>query len=158
MLPQEVKPLDPTDTDWIEQPMENDQNGVKVKVVMQRANRMVTRRPNHVNVEFDAEVSGLTVPIGNGPNISQPPKRSAENDHQKEAWRSWAKDMAHQHKGTGRSANGAAITGHAKAKSGGGSLRSTSTVSDENAKAGPSKLTKARSMLSTVSDRSSRFG
>jgi len=47
--------------------MDDDQNGVKVKVVMQRANRTVTRRPNHVNVEFDAEVSGLTVPIRNGP-------------------------------------------------------------------------------------------
>jgi len=93
-------------------------------------------------------------------NTSQPPKRSTENDHQKEAWRSWAKDMAHQHKGTGRSANGAAVTGHAKAKSGGGSLRSASTVGDGagSSKAGPGKLTKARSMLSTVSDRSSRFG
>ncbi|KAL4082002.1 hypothetical protein V8B97DRAFT_1879878 [Scleroderma yunnanense] len=137
----EIKPLDPTNTEWIEQPMDDDHDGVKVKVVNQRSNR--TRRPNHANVEFDAER----------------PKRSTENDHEKKTLRLWAKDMGNQHKGTGRSANGAAVTGHAKVKSGGGSLRSASMTNAGNeTKAGPSKLSKAQSMLSTVSDRSSRFG
>lgn len=152
---QEVKPLDPTDTDWTEA-MDDDPDGVKIKVVMHRPNKVATRRV--LNAEFDAEVRGLpTLPSRIVLTHPQPPKRLAENDHQKKVWRSWAKDVGHQHKGTGRSANGAAVTGHAKVKGGGGSLRSTSTGHPE-AKPGPSKLSKARSMLSTVSDRSSKFG
>jgi len=76
--------------------------------------------------------------------------------------RSWARGQGSGNQGTGRSAVGAAITGHAKAKvkTGGGSLRTgqvaTGSQSMSSASA-PRKVEKGRSMLSVVSDRSSRF-
>lgn len=139
--PSAVKPLDPTNTDWIDEPTADDPVGVRVKV-MSRPTR-TSRRPNHGNVDFDVEA----------------PKRSIENDSEQKQWLSWAKDQGGRHHGTGRSATGAAVTGHAKVKSGGGSLRSRVTNgADNEPKAGTSRLSKAPSMLSAVSDRSSRFG
>lgn len=76
--------------------------------------------------------------------------------------RSWARGQGGGNQGTGRSAVGAAITGHAKTKvkTGGGSLRTTQAATGSNSVSGapvPRKLEKGRSMLSSVSDRSSRF-
>ncbi|KAI6122780.1 hypothetical protein EV401DRAFT_1949860 [Pisolithus croceorrhizus] len=137
-----VKPLDPTNTDWIDQSAEDDPVGIRVNVMSHPTTR-TTRRPNHGNVDLDVEA----------------PKRSIENDLEQKQWISWAKDQGGRHYGTGRSATGAAVTGHAKVKTGGGSLRSkaTNAVGSEP-KAGSSRLSKAPSMLSAVSDRSSRFG
>lgn len=85
-----------------------------------------------------------------------------ENDQEKVKLRSWARGQGSGNQGTGRSAVGAAITGHAKTKvkTGGGSLRvgqaaatSKSTVTASVSR----KVEKGRSMLSLVSDRSTRF-
>ncbi|KAI6047042.1 MRC1-like domain-containing protein [Pisolithus marmoratus] len=139
-----VKPLDPTNTDWIDESTEDDPVGVRVKVVSHQTTRTsITRRPNHSNVVFDVEA----------------PKRSTENDSEQKQWISWAKDQGGRHYGTGRSATGAAVTGHAKVKRGGGSLRSKETgVVGNESRAGSSRLSKTPSMLSAVSDRSSKFG
>jgi mediator of replication checkpoint protein 1 len=65
--------------------------------------------------------------------------------------------------GTGRSAVGAAVTGHnkAKVKTGGGSLRSGQLAATSSAFSGPShprKLLRAvPSVLAGVADRSARF-
>lgn len=140
--PSAVKPLDPTNTDWIDQSAEDDPVGVRVNVKSHQTAR-TTRRPNHGNVDFDIEA----------------PKRSTENDSEQKQWISWAKDQGGRHHGTGRSATGAAVTGHAKVKRGGGSLRpKTTSASGSESRAGSSRLSKAPSMLSAVSDRSSRFG
>lgn len=139
-----VKPLDPTNTDWIDESTEDDPVDVRVKVVSHQTTRTsITRRPNHSNVVFDVEA----------------PKRSTENDSEQKQWISWAKDQGGRHYGTGRSATGAAVTGHAKVKRGGGSLRSKGTgVVGNESRAGSSRLSKTPSMLSAVSDRSSKFG
>ncbi|KAI6165006.1 hypothetical protein EDD17DRAFT_1506348 [Pisolithus thermaeus] len=139
--PSVVKPLDPTNTDWIDQSAEDDPVGVRVNVMSHHTIR-TTRRPNR-NVDFDVEA----------------PKRSIENDLEQKQWISWAKDQGGRHYGTGRSATGAAVTGHAKVKTGGGSLRSkAANAAGSESRAGSSRLSKAPSMLSAVSDRSSRFG
>jgi len=72
----------------------------------------------------------------------------------------WAKSEARtKNHGTGRSAVGAAITGHiAKVKAGGGSLRALASGSPSTAPVISSKPAKAASMLSVLSDKSSRFG
>ena len=72
----------------------------------------------------------------------------------------WAKSEARtKNNGTGRSAVGAAVTGHkAKVKAGGGSLRTLASDSTSTVPVAPSKPVKAASMLSVVSDKSSRFG
>ncbi|KAI6004135.1 hypothetical protein EDD15DRAFT_2156102 [Pisolithus albus] len=133
--PSVVKPVDPTNTDWIDQSAEDDPVGVKVNVMSHQTIR-TTRRPNHGNIDFDIE-----------------------NDSEQKQWISWAKDQGGRHHGTGRSATGAAVTGHAKVKRGGGSLRpKTTKASGSESRAGSSRLSKAPSMLSAVSDRSSRFG
>jgi len=85
-----------------------------------------------------------------------------ENDQERIKLRSWARGQGNGNQGTGRSAVGAAITGHAKAKvkTGGGSLRTgqVATASKSTVTAPvPRKVEKGRSMLSVVSDRSSRF-
>lgn len=72
----------------------------------------------------------------------------------------WAKgETRTKNIGTGRSAVGAAVTGHkAKAKAGGGSLRTTASSSTSTAATAPRKLCKVPTMLAVVSDKSSRFG
>jgi mediator of replication checkpoint protein 1 len=72
----------------------------------------------------------------------------------------WAKTEARtKNNGTGRSAIGAAVTGHkAKVKAGGGSLRTLAPSSASAVPVVPPKPVKAASMLSVVSDKSSRFG
>lgn len=60
--------------------------------------------------------------------------------------------------GTGRSTGGAAVTGHKKqVKSGAGSLRSLPGGKKESAAVIPRKPVRTPSMLSVVSDKSSRF-
>ncbi|KIJ70449.1 hypothetical protein HYDPIDRAFT_78205 [Hydnomerulius pinastri MD-312] len=141
----EVEALDPEDTSWIDQSMANDDDDmVRVKVTQQRTGKPMVRRPNPGQVDFDMER----------------PKRHAESDQQRKKMLSWAKGQSNRHQGTGRSANGAAVTGHAKVKSGGGSLRSaqpSSLGAVSETRAVPNKVSKAPSMLSTVSDRSGRF-
>ena len=72
----------------------------------------------------------------------------------------WARSEARtKNNGTGRSAVGAAVTGHkAKVRAGGGSLRTLASGSTSIVTAAPPKPVKAASMLSVVSDKSSRFG
>ena len=60
--------------------------------------------------------------------------------------------------GTGRSTGGAAVTGHKKlVKSGAGSLRSLPGGKTESMAVIPRKPVKTSSLLSVVSDKSSRF-
>jgi mediator of replication checkpoint protein 1 len=83
-----------------------------------------------------------------------------ENDQEKIKLRSWAKGQGNGNHGTGRSAVGAAITGHTKAKvkTGGGSLRTGQVATgSQSTSSTPREVEKGRSMLSVVSDRSSRF-
>ena len=72
----------------------------------------------------------------------------------------WAKGEARtKNNGTGRSAVGVAVTGHkAKVKAGGGSLRTLASGSASTAAVVPRKPGKAATLLSVVSDKSSRFG
>lgn len=75
-------------------------------------------------------------------------------------WTNWAKgETRTKNIGTGRSAVGAAVTGHkAKAKTGGGSLRTIASSSTSAAgTTAPRKPVKAPTMLAVVSDKSSRF-
>jgi mediator of replication checkpoint protein 1 len=71
----------------------------------------------------------------------------------------WAKGEARSaNKGTGRSAVGAAVTGHkAKVKAGGGSLRTLASGSVSTMAAAPRKPVKSASALSVLSDKSDRF-
>ncbi|KAF9224303.1 hypothetical protein BS17DRAFT_779610 [Gyrodon lividus] len=138
----EVDTLDPEDTSWIDQSMTNeDDDMVQVKVMQHRPNKTTTRRSNPGQVDFDGEQ----------------PKRHAESEQQRKQMLSWAKGQSHRHQGTGRSSNGAAVTGHGKVKSGGGSLRSAQPSSLGAMNETRNKVSKAPSMLSTVSNRSGRF-
>ncbi|KAH7888042.1 hypothetical protein F5I97DRAFT_944152 [Phlebopus sp. FC_14] len=139
----EVEVLNPEDTSWVDETMADDDDYMlRFKVMDKRLGK--GRRPN-VGIgplEFDAER----------------PKRHMENEQQQKMLRSWAKGQGNRHHGTGRSANGAAVTGHAaKVMNGGGSLRSARLGVASETRTAPSKVSKAPSMLSTVSDRSSRF-
>jgi mediator of replication checkpoint protein 1 len=74
----------------------------------------------------------------------------------------WAKSEARtKNNGTGRSAVGAAVTGHkAKVKAGGGSLRTLPSGSTSSAPSAPvtsRKLVKTASVLSTLSDKRGQF-
>jgi mediator of replication checkpoint protein 1 len=83
-----------------------------------------------------------------------------ENDEEKIKLRSWARGQGRGNYGTGQSAVGAAVTGHtkAKAKAGGGSLRTGQVATrSQSTSSTPREVEKGRSMLSVVSDRSSRF-
>ncbi|KAG1874779.1 MRC1-like domain-containing protein, partial [Suillus subalutaceus] len=137
--------LDLEDTSWIDGVDEND-NHVPVKVMAERSNNAPAKRsaPSHTDL------------------VLERPNRILENDQEKTKLRSWARGQGGGNQGTGRSVVGAAITGHAKAKvkTGGGSLRTTQTATGSNSVSSapvPRKLEKGRSMLSSVSDRSSRF-
>ncbi|KAG1780344.1 MRC1-like domain-containing protein [Suillus placidus] len=137
--------LDMEDTSWIDGEEEND-NYVPVKVMAERSNNAPAKRPGLSHTDFGLER----------------PNRILENDQEKTKLRSWARGQGGGNQGTGRSAVGAAITGHAKAKvkTGGGSLRITQAAAGSNSASSapvPRKLEKGRSMLSSVSDRSSRF-
>ncbi|KAF8845644.1 hypothetical protein BDN67DRAFT_1033013 [Paxillus ammoniavirescens] len=137
-----VEALDSEDTSWIDQLMTNeDDDAVRVKVMQHRPSKTTTRRPNLGQVDFDGER----------------PKQHAESEQQRKQMLSWAKGQNHRHHGTGRSGNGAAVTGHAKVKSGGGSLRSAQPSSLGGVSEPRNTVSKAPSMLSTVSDRSGRF-
>jgi mediator of replication checkpoint protein 1 len=71
----------------------------------------------------------------------------------------WAKSEARtKNNGTGRSAVGAAVTGHkAKVKAGGGSLRTLASGSTSSVPVTLRKPVKTASVLSTVSDKRSQF-
>lgn len=140
------KTLDPEDTSWIDGMDEENDNHVPVKVMAERSNSAPAKRPALFHADFGLEC----------------PNRILENDQEKTKLRSWARGQGGGNQGTGRSAVGAAITGHAKTKvkTGGGSLRTTQAATGSNSVSGapvPRKLEKGRSMLSSVSDRSSRF-
>lgn len=80
---------------------------------------------------------------------------SSENAH------AWARKESKntRNAGTGRSAVGAAVTGHkSKAKAGGGSLRALPSASASTAAASRKPVRASSTMLSVLSDKSSRFG
>ncbi|KAG1820532.1 MRC1-like domain-containing protein [Suillus subaureus] len=141
-----LEALDPEDTSWIDGVDEENDNHVPVKVMAERSNNAPAKRPALPHTDFGLER----------------PNRILENDKEKTKLRSWARGQGDGNQGTGRSVVGAAITGHAKAKvkTGGGSLRTTQAATGSNSVSSapvPRKLEKGRSMLSSVSDRSSRF-
>ncbi|KAF8138155.1 MRC1-like domain-containing protein [Boletus edulis] len=135
----EVELLDPENTSWIDQSMmiEAD-DAVRVKVVDYRRSKPVARHPNAGQVDFDAE-----------------PGRHVENEQARKQMTSWAKNQSHRRQGTGRSGNSAAITGHTKVKTGGGSLRSKQT--SNAASVSEARKTKTPSLLSMVPNRSGKF-
>jgi len=116
-------------------------DAVRVRVVEYRRSKAAARHPNAGQTDFDAER----------------PKRHEENEQERKQMMSWAKNQSSRRQGTGRSGNSAAVTGHTKAKTGGGSLRSTqpknaATVSEAH------KPKTSLSLLSTVSNnRSGKF-
>jgi mediator of replication checkpoint protein 1 len=137
--------LDLEDTSWIDGADDVNDNHVPVKVMVERSNNALAK-PALSHTDFGLER----------------PNRIVENDQEKTKLRSWARGQGGGNQGTGRSAVGAAITGHAKAKvkTGGGSLRTTQAATGSSSVSSapiPRKLEKGRSMLSSVSDRSSRF-
>ncbi|KAG1753709.1 MRC1-like domain-containing protein [Suillus paluster] len=138
--------LDPEDTSWIDRADEENDGNVPVKVMAEHSSKPPAKRPAQSHTDFGLER----------------PNRILENDQEKTKLRSWARGQGGGNQGTGRSAVGAAITGHAKAKVkiGGGSLRTAQAAAGSNSVSSapvPRKLEKGRSMLSGVSDRSSRF-
>ncbi|KAG0699868.1 MRC1-like domain-containing protein [Suillus ampliporus] len=138
--------LDPEDTSWIDRADEENDDNVAVKVMTERSSKPPAQRPAQSHTDFGLER----------------PNRILENDQERTKLRSWARGQGGGNQGTGRSAVGAAITGHAKAKvkTGGGSLRTAQAAAGSNPVSNmpvPRKLEKGRSMLSSVSDRSSRF-
>ncbi|KAG2361993.1 hypothetical protein BDR07DRAFT_1407958 [Suillus spraguei] len=141
-----VETLDLEDTSWIDGADEENDSHVPIKVMSERSNDAPAKRPALSHTDFGLER----------------PNRILENDQEKTKLRSWARGQGCGNQGTGRSVVGAAITGHAKAKvkTGGGSLRTTQAATGSNSVSSapvPRKLEKGRSMLSSVSDRSSRF-
>ncbi|KAG2148095.1 MRC1-like domain-containing protein [Suillus clintonianus] len=138
--------LDPEDISWIDRADDENDENVAVKVMTERSSNAPAKRPTVTHSDFGLER----------------PNRIFENDQEKTKLRSWARGQGGGNQGTGRSAVGAAITGHAKAKvkTGGGSLRTAQAATGSNSISSapvPRKLEKGRSMLSSVSDRSSRF-
>ncbi|KAF8414467.1 hypothetical protein L210DRAFT_2992776 [Boletus edulis BED1] len=113
-------------------------DAVRVKVVDYRRSKPVARHPNAGQVDFDAE-----------------PGRHVENEQARKQMTSWAKNQSHRRQGTGRSGNSAAITGHTKVKTGGGSLRSKQT--SNAASVSEARKTKTPSLLSMVPNRSGKF-
>ncbi|KAG2071979.1 hypothetical protein BDR04DRAFT_1097661 [Suillus decipiens] len=141
-----VETLDLEDTSWIDGADEENDSHVPIKVMSERSSDVPTKRPTLSHTDFGLER----------------PNRILENDQEKTKLRSWARGQGCGNQGTGRSVVGAAITGHAKAKvkTGGGSLRTSQAATGSNSVSNapvPRKLEKGRSMLSSVSDRSSRF-
>lgn len=92
--------------------------------------------------------------------LLQRPHAAGLSDELKTNLANWARGESRtKNIGTGRSAVGAAVTGHkAKVKMGGGSLRTVSSGSASTTAVAPRKPVKAPSMLAAVSDKSSRFG
>jgi len=131
--------LDPHDIGWIDAEDDEEGHAIQVKTVLMQ--HPFYRRPNQGNGETEF-------------TFSRPIAASAEPDRMQK----WAKSEARtKNNGTGRSAVGAAVTGHkAKVKAGGGSLRTLASAS--TAPIIPPKPVKTTSMLSVVSDKSSRFG
>ncbi|KAH0839632.1 hypothetical protein J3R83DRAFT_548 [Lanmaoa asiatica] len=135
----EVEVLDPEDTSWIDQSMMVEvDDTVRVKVVEHQRSK-TTRHPNAGQMDFDGEQ----------------PKQHVESEQERKQMMSWAKDQRHRRQGTGRSGNSAAVTGHRKAKNGGGSLRSTQLLNPSSVN--ETYKTKASSLLSTVSNRKGKF-
>ncbi|KAG1756055.1 hypothetical protein EDB19DRAFT_1902237 [Suillus lakei] len=93
-------------------------HNVPVKVMSERSSNAAAKRPAPSHTDFGLER----------------PNRILENDQEKTKLRSWARGQGGGNQGTGRSAVGAAITGHAKAKvkTGGGSLRTTQAATGSN--------------------------
>ncbi|OJA13418.1 hypothetical protein AZE42_05784 [Rhizopogon vesiculosus] len=135
--------LDPEDISWIDRAEEENDNIVPVKVMTERSRKTYAKGPALSQTDFGPER----------------PNRTMENDQEKIKLRSWARGQGSGNQGTGRSAVGAAITGHAKAKvkTGGGSLRTGQAAGSKSTLTESRKLEKGPSMLSVVSDRSSRF-
>ncbi|KAH7914378.1 MRC1-like domain-containing protein [Hygrophoropsis aurantiaca] len=142
--------LDPNDTTWVDR-AEEENDGVRIKLLPLNQSKSVARQSSTGQPDLETERF----------------RRTVESDQERTKLQSWAKSQGgHRNQGTGRSAVGAAVTGHArtKVKTGGGSLRSAqmsvvgsvSTASVDRGNTG--KLVKGASMLASVSDRSSRFG
>jgi len=133
--------LDPHDVRWVDAEDDEEAQTIAVKTVSMR--RVAHRRSNqgHADADFAFER-----PVG---AFTEPDRMQK-----------WARTEARtKHNGTGRSAVGAAVTGHkAKVKAGGGSLRTLASGSTSTMAVVPPKPVKAASMLSVVSDKSSRFG
>lgn len=122
-------------------------DAVRVKVVEYRRSKATARLPNAGQMDFDVEVR----PFSQGfqhelTTVCQRPKRHEENEQERKQMMSWAKNQSgSRRQGTGRSGNSTAVTGHTKAKTGGGSLRSTqpknaATVSEAHKPNTPSLL------------------
>ncbi|EGO27257.1 hypothetical protein SERLADRAFT_413730 [Serpula lacrymans var. lacrymans S7.9] len=139
-----LRVLDPEDASWLD---DIDEEGEQsFKVVSSKPTKSI-RKVNVDPADFDAER----------------PTRNLESEQHNAKMISWARGQHGRNQGTGRSAVGAAVTGHSKAKlkAGGGSLRTAqSSASSSNVadgKVNSRKLTKNSSLLATVSDRSSKF-
>lgn len=146
--------LDPEDTSWVDRAMNMEaDDAVLVKTVEGRRNRPA-RRANAGQMDFDEEVRPIPRRLH---SLTPIPQRSARTASEQERTQMtfWAKNQSRGHQGTARSGNTTAITGHARAKSGGGSLRSAQSLKPSAVNA--TRITKTASLLSTVSHRSGKF-
>ena len=150
--------LDPHDVRWVDAEDDEEPHTIAVKTVSMR--RVLHRPSNqgHADADFAFEVSRFPpfACILSDTFFQRPVGAFTEPDRMQK----WARSEARtKHNGTGRSAVGAAVTGHkAKVKAGGGSLRTLTSGSASTMAVVPPKPVKVASMLSVVSDKSSRFG
>ncbi|KAF7978296.1 hypothetical protein HWV62_887 [Athelia sp. TMB] len=135
---EEREEFDSFDVSWVEG-LEEDNDGQDVRV--KTVSRMTRVSRQHIDRDIDME---------------RPTTIHADSEHA-QAWaRKEGKNT--RNAGTGRSAVGAAVTGHkAKAKAGGGSLRSLPSASASTAAAARRPVKTSSTMLSVLSDKSSRF-
>jgi len=141
--------LDPNDVSWLDRDhsQDEDEGRIRIKAVSLMSKRPAPRRSRD-QVDFDG-------------NFEAPER--LENEQERARMSSWAKSEGKSRNvGTGRSAVGAAVTGHRgkpRVKAGGGSLRTAQASSSGSTGIDPRKVTvlKTSSMLAVVADRSLRF-
>ncbi|KZP13040.1 hypothetical protein FIBSPDRAFT_1049618 [Athelia psychrophila] len=133
----EREELDPEDLSWMDPEEEKDDLGARVKAVSR-----TVRARQHIDRDIDME----------RPTVAH---TDSEKTH------AWARKESKNSRnaGTGRSAVGAAVTGHkSKAKAGGGSLRSVLPSASASTAAPARRPVRVSStMLSVLADKSGRF-
>jgi mediator of replication checkpoint protein 1 len=164
--------VDPHDVSWIDLDASDGEGSVRVKPIDLHLRKQVRpRRRETDNGDLDSsfDVSILRyIPVRRSDHeVQQAPKLVTLPEKNMARMQSWAKiEGRSRNAGTGRSVGGAAVTGHgrAKVKTGGGSLRNSSTASaastDSSRAFEQRRPVKAMpSLLAGVAaDRSTRFG
>lgn len=154
---QEREELDPEDLSWMDPEEEKDDLGARVKAVSR-----TVRARQHIDRDIDMEVRRLSMICTYfQPCIDVVSQRPTVAHTDSEKTHAWARKESKNSRnaGTGRSAVGAAVTGHkSKAKAGGGSLRSVLPSASASTAAPARRPVRVSStMLSVLADKSGRF-